>query len=213
MIRRPPRSTLFPYTTLCRSVVDDLRLVLCGDTGDEALLLRLGDAELVVGVLDVLGQVLPGLRLLLRGAHEVLDVVEVDARQVRAPVRHGLLLEQAQALEAELGHPLRLALLGGDVPDDVLVDAALGGGAGRVGVGPAVLVLAQALQLRVGSLRGESHAGFLPAVLADALWEILGMNVVQTPSPWAMVASRWTCVPSSSAKNSVSASHSCGNCS
>src|SRR2546422_1981948 len=25
MIRRPPRSTLFPYTTLFRSVVDDLR--------------------------------------------------------------------------------------------------------------------------------------------------------------------------------------------
>lgn len=39
------------------------------------------------------------------------------------------------------------------------------------------------------------------------------MNVVQTPSPCAMVASRWTWVPSSSAKNSVSASHSWGNCS
>jgi len=37
------------------------------------------------------------------------------------------------------------------------------------------------------------------------------MNVVQTPSPWAMVASRWTCVPSSWEKISVSASHSCGN--
>ena len=34
-------------------VVDDLGLVLRGDAGDEALLLRLGDAELVVGVLDV----------------------------------------------------------------------------------------------------------------------------------------------------------------
>ena len=76
-------------------VVDDLGLVLRGDTGDQALLLRLGDAQLVVGVLDVLGQVLPGLRLLLRGAHEVLDVVEVDARQVRAPGRHGLLARTA----------------------------------------------------------------------------------------------------------------------
>ncbi len=35
-------------------VVDDLGLVLGGDTGDEPLLLGLGDAELVVGVLDVL---------------------------------------------------------------------------------------------------------------------------------------------------------------
>src|SRR6266702_7186620 len=32
MIRRPPRSTLFPYTTLFRSV--DHRLVLIGDLGD-----------------------------------------------------------------------------------------------------------------------------------------------------------------------------------
>ena len=46
-------------------VVDDLGLVLRRDTGDEALLLRLGDAEPVVGVLDVLGQVLPGRGLLL----------------------------------------------------------------------------------------------------------------------------------------------------
>src|SRR3712207_7793209 len=75
MIRRPPRSTLFPYTTLFRS--------LRGDAGDEALLLRLRDAQAVVGGADVLGQVLPRGGLLLRGAHEVLDVVEVDARQVR----------------------------------------------------------------------------------------------------------------------------------
>ncbi len=37
------------------------------------------------------------------------------------------------------------------------------------------------------------------------------MWVVQTPSPWAMVASRWTWLPSSRANTSVSASHSCGN--
>ena len=47
---------------LADRVVDDLGLVLRGDTGDQALLLRLGDAELVVGVLDVLGQVLPARR-------------------------------------------------------------------------------------------------------------------------------------------------------
>src|SRR3712207_8389219 len=62
MIRRPPRSTLFPYTTLFRSrvhvheddalllevlanlVVDDLGLVLRADAGEE-LAFRLGDAE------------------------------------------------------------------------------------------------------------------------------------------------------------------------
>src|SRR3712207_7704181 len=30
MIRRPPRSTLFPYTTLCRSGVDDERRAVVG---------------------------------------------------------------------------------------------------------------------------------------------------------------------------------------
>ena len=38
-------------------VVDDLGLVLGSDTGDQALLLGLGDAQPVVGVLDVVGQV------------------------------------------------------------------------------------------------------------------------------------------------------------
>jgi hypothetical protein len=50
---------------LADRVVDDLGLVLRGDTRDQALLLRLRDAELVVGVLDVLGQVLPRGGLLL----------------------------------------------------------------------------------------------------------------------------------------------------
>ena len=37
------------------------------------------------------------------------------------------------------------------------------------------------------------------------------MQVVQTPSPWAMVANRWTWVPSTEAMASVSASQSWGN--
>ena len=82
-------------------VVDDLGLVLRGDAGDEALALGLGDAEALVRVADVLGEVFPRLRLLLGGAHEVLDVVEVDLAEVGAPRRHRLALEQLQALEAE----------------------------------------------------------------------------------------------------------------
>ena len=46
-------------------VVDDLRLVLRGNTGHETLTLSLGDTELLVGVLDLVGQVFPGLGLLL----------------------------------------------------------------------------------------------------------------------------------------------------
>ena len=93
---------------LADRVVDDLGLVLGRDAGDEALLLRLGDAELVVGVLDVLGEVVPGRGLLLAGADEVLDVLEVDARQVRAPGRHRLAVEELEALQAQVEHPLRL---------------------------------------------------------------------------------------------------------
>ena len=83
-------------------VVDDLGLVLRGDAGDEALLLGLRDAQAVVGVLDVLGQVVPGGGLLLGGAHEVLDVVEVDARQVGAPVGMGFLSNRRSAFRRVL---------------------------------------------------------------------------------------------------------------
>src|SRR2546430_3950487 len=50
MIRRPPRSTLFPYTTLFRSVRDASRPAGRGDPG-------IGDHEDALGA--VLGQVVP----------------------------------------------------------------------------------------------------------------------------------------------------------
>ena len=58
-------------------VVDDLGLVLGADPGEE-LALRLGDAEAVEGVLDVLGDLAPVAAVLLGGADEVVDVVPVD---------------------------------------------------------------------------------------------------------------------------------------
>jgi hypothetical protein len=66
-------------------VVHDLGLVLRGDAG-EVLALGLGDAELLVGVLDRLGQLVPVVDLLLGGLDVVVDVVEVDLRHVAAPV-------------------------------------------------------------------------------------------------------------------------------
>src|SRR3989442_8115022 len=51
MIRRPPRSTLFPYTTLFRSLVGDHSRFLSG-IDDRALLRRFVDHE--VAVLDEL---------------------------------------------------------------------------------------------------------------------------------------------------------------
>src|SRR2546426_2216689 len=37
MIRRPPRSTLFPYTTLFRSLVDGVRLVVLHEQHDRRM--------------------------------------------------------------------------------------------------------------------------------------------------------------------------------
>ena len=71
---------------LVHLVVDDLGLVLGADAGEE-LALRLGDAEPVEGVLDVLGDLGPVAAVLLGGADEVVDVVPVDLVQVAAPLR------------------------------------------------------------------------------------------------------------------------------
>ena len=155
--------------------------------------------------------------LLLGGAHEVLDVVEVDARQVGAPGRHRLAARTAAGPCSRMSSIHCGSLfLRGDVADDVLVQAAARRGAGGVGVGPAVLVACRGLRAR-GSLSRWWSSMRVPSGDVGALAGRpvavagIGMKVVQTPSPWAMVASRWTWVPSSSAKASVSASHSCGN--
>ena len=135
-------------------VVDDLGLVLRRDAGDQALLLGLGDAEPVVGVLDVRGQVVPGGGLLLGRADEVLDVVEVDARQVGAPGRHRLLAEQAQALEAQVRASTRGSLLSAEMLRTTSSDRP------RCAVAPAVsesdqpnCVAAEAVELGVRGLR------------------------------------------------------------
>ncbi len=193
-------------------VVDHLGLVLRRHSGDQALLLRLGDAQLVVGVLDVGRQVVPGRSLLLRRADEVLDLVEVDAGQVGTPRRHRLLVEQPQALEPQLEHPLGLVLQRRDVLDHLAGQAAASGRAGRVGVGPAEVVATQPLELGVSVGLCGGHAGSLPVTgVVGVVEPCSGTCVVQTPSPWARVAKRWTWVPSSRLKAAVSASQSAGN--
>jgi hypothetical protein len=121
-------------------VVDDLGLVLRRDARDQPLLLRLGDAQLVIGAPDVGGQLFPARGLLFGGADKVLDVVEVDLGQVGAPVGQRLAAEQPQAPQPQVQHPLGLVLLGRDVAHDLLRQAAARGRAGLVGVGPAELV-------------------------------------------------------------------------
>ena len=69
---------------LAQRVVDDLRFVLGADAGQE-LALRLRDAQLLEGVLDVFRNLVPGLALLLGRPDVVEDVVEVDPAESRAP--------------------------------------------------------------------------------------------------------------------------------
>ncbi len=144
---------------LADRVVDDFAFVLGGDAADEPLLLRLGDAQPVVGVLDVRGQVVPASSLLLGRPDEVLDVLEIDAGQVRAPGGHRLAPEQLQTLQPQVQHPLRLILQGRDVPDDLLGQAPARGFARHVRVGPAELVTLQPLKLGVRDCR---HMGMPP---------------------------------------------------
>ena len=103
-------------------VVHDLGLILRPDAR-EVLLLRLGDAELVPGVLDVRRQVFPGLGLVLGRLDVVVDVLEVDPREIRAPARHGSGEEVVEALVPELPHPVGLVLVLGDRLDDLVRDA------------------------------------------------------------------------------------------
>ena len=99
--------------------------------------------------------------LLLRRADEVLDVVEVDAGQVGTPGRHGLLVEELEALEAVLQHPLGLALQAGDVADDLFGQPAPGGGARRRWYPPS--------RSRIGRcLRGRSRSCWSWVVLPGA---------------------------------------------
>ena len=95
---------------LLKLVVDDLGLVLRADAR-QVLLLGLGDTELVPGVLDLGGQVLPGIRLLLGRTDVVEDVLEVDPGQVAAPLGQRARPEVLERLEAVLAHPLRLVLV------------------------------------------------------------------------------------------------------
>ena len=126
-------------------VVHDLGLILGGDAGDQTLLLGFGDAQLVVGVLDVRRQLVPAGRLLLGGPDEVLDVLEIDAGQVRTPGGQRLAVEQLQALQPQVQHPVRLILQCRDVADDVLGQTPARGGTGHVRIGPAELVTLQPL--------------------------------------------------------------------
>ena len=114
---------------LADAVVDDFRVVLRANAGDQRLLLRLRDAELVEGVLDVLRHVVPVLLGPIRRARIVVDVIEVEIVVLDAAApearRHRLLKEVLVRAQAEVPHPFVLVLRGRNLAHDAFVQALL----------------------------------------------------------------------------------------
>ena len=99
-------------------MVDNLGLILGPDARQE-LAFGFGDAQLVEGVLDLGRDVVPGLSLAVGRLHVVVNVVEVELRQIAAPYRRGLRPEDLERLQADVPHPERLVLHFRDLADDL----------------------------------------------------------------------------------------------
>ena len=124
-------------------VVDDLGFVLCRDAGDETAFLRFGDAKAIVGLADVVGQVLPCSGLLADRLDVVLEVLRMEAGKVDSPFWHGLFDERLVPAQAHVEHPCGFALVRRDLTDHLFADALLGGLAGGVRIMPAVRVFTE----------------------------------------------------------------------
>ena len=120
-------------------MVNNLGVVL-GTNARQELALCLWNAEAFKRLLDLIGDVVPRLLLALGRLAVVDDLPEVDPAEVAAPVGHRPLREVVVRAQAELEHPVRLALDRADLlhgragepaagfveVDDVVVEAVLG---------------------------------------------------------------------------------------
>ena len=139
----------------------------------------------------------------------------------RAPGGHRLLVEQAQRLEPQVLSIHSGSFLRAEMSRTTSSDRPRArGGAGGVGCRPSrTRSVPRPFRPRVALLRcvvliaWPFHAvGGAVVGAVECSWRRagVGMKVVQTCSPWASVARRWTCTPSSRENASVSASQSCG---
>ena len=91
-------------------VVHQLGIVLGAHAG-QRLALRLGNAQTLKGILDVLRHVFPVVLHFCVGPDVGGDMVHVQPRQRRAPVRQRRLVVNLQGVETELLHPDGVVLL------------------------------------------------------------------------------------------------------
>src|SRR5215469_3467591 len=98
-------------------VIDSLTLVLISHTCQE-LALGLGNAQAIKRIFNLSRNFVPRLTLLLYRLDVIVNVVEIDSREVCTPGRHWALLEKLQAPEAELAHPIGFTFHLGDLLDN-----------------------------------------------------------------------------------------------
>src|SRR5205085_8999621 len=99
------------------------------DHAREVLALGLGDAEILVGPLHLLGDLVPAVVAPGGGRRVENEVIEVQAGKVNAPPRDRLAFEDLERSQAPLRHPLALVLdlaqLAHDPPGDALAGTQL----------------------------------------------------------------------------------------
>src|SRR3712207_3773249 len=99
MIRRPPRSTLFPYTTLFRSGLVQLQVVLGQGRGDQ------GGAGDALALQDLLGKLLLVYGPVDRLAHQRVEQGGIPSARLGRAEFIDRLGGRLVEVEAELGEP------------------------------------------------------------------------------------------------------------
>ncbi len=90
----------------------------------EVLALGFGDAQLLEGIFDRSGHIIPRPLFCRCRAHEIVELLEVEGAQIDAPGGHGHIEEGIQCFQPEVEHPLRLVLECRDLTYDILADPA-----------------------------------------------------------------------------------------
>src|SRR5947199_5486105 len=106
-------------------VIDGLALILSSHACQE-LTLGLGNTQAIKCIFNLNRNVFPCFTLFLYRLDVIENVVEVNSREVSAPGWHWTFLKEIQALEAELAHPIGLALHLGDLLNNFAVQSSFG---------------------------------------------------------------------------------------